>query len=56
MAEDEEWAEGQRGLAEEVTGEDALVAWEKVDGMGHWVCEGEGKVVCEDAIMKLLQT
>jgi len=55
MAEDEEWAEGQRGLAEEVTGEEALVGWEKVEGIGHWVCEGEGKVVCEQAVRMLLR-
>ncbi len=55
LAEDEEWAAGQRGLAEEVTGEDALVSWEKVDGIGHWVCEGEGKSVCESSVKKLLK-
>lgn len=55
MAEDEDWAEGQRGLAEEVTGEDALVSWEKVDGVSRWVCEGEGKTICAGAIKKLLK-
>ena len=55
MAKDEEWAEGQRGLAEEVTGEDALVSWEKVDSTTRWVCEGEGKVVCQDAVKRLLE-
>ena len=54
MVDDEEWAEGQRGLAEEVTGEEALVAWEKVDGVGRWVCEGVGKVTCENAVKRLL--
>ena len=54
MVDDEEWAEGQRGLAEEVTGEEALVAWEKVDGIGRWVCEGVGKATCENAVKRLL--
>ena len=55
MEEDEEWAEGQRGLAEEVTAEEGLVSWEKVQGVDHWVCEGEGKAVCENAVKRLLK-
>ncbi|ORY34831.1 hypothetical protein BCR39DRAFT_132887 [Naematelia encephala] len=53
---DETWAEGQRGLAEEVTGEDGLVEWLKVDGDTKWVCEGEGRAVCEESLRKLLGT
>jgi hypothetical protein len=48
------WEEGQRGLAEEVTSEEALVDWIKVQGVGHWVCEGEGRRVCEQALKKLI--
>lgn len=55
MEADESWAEGQRGLAEEVTGEEALIAWEKVRGVGHFVCEGDGLAVCQDAVKKLLK-
>lgn len=48
------WEEGQRGLAEEVTSEEGLVDWIKVQGVGHWVCEGDGKKVCEKALRKLI--
>ena len=54
MSEDEDWSEGQRGLATEVTGEDALISWEKVQAPG-WVCEGDGKTVCEESVKKLLK-
>lgn len=52
MDKDDGWAEGQRGLAEEVTGEEGLVEWIKVKGVGHGVCKKEG--TCEDAVKKLL--
>jgi hypothetical protein len=48
------WEEGQRGLAEEVTSDEGLVDWIKVQGVGHWVCEGDGKSVCEKALRKLI--
>ena len=48
------WEEGQRGLAEEVTSEEGLVDWIKVKGQGHWVCEDDGRVVCEKALKKLI--
>ena len=51
MSKDDAWAEGQRGLAEEVTGE-GLVEWVKVNGTGHGVCKAHG--VCEKAVKKLL--
>lgn len=46
------WAEGQRGLAEEVTG-DGLVEWLKVDDVGHGVCKASD--VCEKAVKRLLE-
>jgi len=54
MEADENWAEGQRGLAEEVTSEEGLVEWIRVEG-GHRVCEGEGRSECERAITTLLR-
>ena len=48
------WEEGQRGLAEEVTSDEGLVDWIKVKGQGHWVCEGEGRHVCEKALRRLI--
>lgn len=50
----EGWQEGQRGLAEEVTSEEGLVDWIKVPGVGHWVCEGEGRPICEKALRRLV--
>jgi hypothetical protein len=54
MEREEGWEEGQRGLAEEVTGKEALIAWEKVEDVGHFVCEGQGLAVCRGAVQKLL--
>ncbi len=51
MNKDDNWKEGQRGLAEEVTGE-GLVDWVKVTGVWH-VCKKKG--VCEDAIKRLIK-
>ncbi|ORX37835.1 hypothetical protein BD324DRAFT_623489 [Kockovaella imperatae] len=51
---DSNWAEGQRSLAEDVTDVSALVSWEKVKGVGHRVCEGQGRKTCEKALRKLL--
>lgn len=48
------WEEGQRGLAEEVTSDEGLVEWIKVPDVGHWVCEGDRRPVCEKALRKLL--
>ncbi|KAI9639024.1 uncharacterized protein MKK02DRAFT_31286 [Dioszegia hungarica] len=49
------WAEGQRGLAEEVTAEEGLVGWLKVKKGGKRVCEGkEGREVCEEAVRMVL--
>jgi hypothetical protein len=56
MSADADWAEGQRGLAEEVTSDEGLVDWIKVDGVGHRVCEGHGKKVCERALRRLLSS
>ncbi|WWC95765.1 hypothetical protein V866_002631 [Kwoniella sp. B9012] len=55
MREDENWAEGQRVLAEEVTSDDGLVDWIKVDKVDHFVCENDGRQICEDSIVKLLK-
>ena len=55
MEKDERWTEGQRGLAEEVTSDEGLVGWEKVPGVGHAVCEGPGRKVCERAVRLLLK-
>ncbi|OCF43814.1 hypothetical protein I317_02256 [Kwoniella heveanensis CBS 569] len=55
MDEDEQWAEGQRVLAQEVTAEEGLMSWKQVNEVGHYVCEGHGKKVCEDAVEKLLR-
>ncbi|WVQ96013.1 hypothetical protein IAU59_003113 [Kwoniella sp. CBS 9459] len=52
---DEKWAEGQRVLAQEVTSEEGLVGWKQVEEVGHYVCEGHGKRVCEEAVEKLLK-
>ena len=54
MSKSENWEEGQRGLAEEVTSDEGLVDWIKVPGVGHWVCEGDGLKVCEKALRKLV--
>lgn len=54
MSRSENWEEGQRGLAEEVTSDEGLVDWIKVPGVGHWVCEGDGQKVCEKALRKLV--
>lgn len=51
---DEEWAEGQRQLAEEVTSKNGLVDWVKVKGVGHHVCASREQV-CEKAVRKLLK-
>jgi hypothetical protein len=53
MKKDKGWAEGQRGLAKEVTGDEGLVEWIKVSGVRRGVCEKEG--VCEDAVKRLLK-
>ena len=53
MEADEAWAAGQRGLASEVTSEEGLVEWIKVDA-GHRVCDGSGRAICEDAVKRLL--
>lgn len=50
----EGWEEGQRGLAKEVTSDEGLVEWLKVPDVGHWVCEDEGRKVCERALLKLI--
>ncbi|WVW86983.1 hypothetical protein I302_109039 [Kwoniella bestiolae CBS 10118] len=55
MKDDESWAEGQRVLAEEVTSDEGLVEWLQVRGVGHFVCEGDGRGACEGAIGKLLK-
>ncbi|KAK6908529.1 hypothetical protein I204_06509 [Kwoniella mangroviensis CBS 8886] len=55
MKDDESWAEGQRVLAEEVTSDDGLVDWIKVDKVDHFVCENDGRQFCEDSIVKLLK-
>ncbi|KAK8849618.1 hypothetical protein IAR55_004953 [Kwoniella newhampshirensis] len=55
MNKDGVWAEGQRVLAEEVTSEEGLLSWAKVEGVGHFVCEGQGRRVCEDSLKKLLR-
>lgn len=53
------WAEGQRGLAEEVTAEEGLLEWVKVKKGGHVgkrVCEGkEGRAACEQAVRMVLE-
>ena len=54
MDADEEWAVGQRVLSEEVIDESGLLSWEKVRGVGHRACEGEGKGVCEKSLKRLL--
>ncbi|WVR08105.1 hypothetical protein IAU60_005151 [Kwoniella sp. DSM 27419] len=54
MDADEKWAEGQRVLAHEVTSEEGLVEWTPVEKVGHYVCEDQGRTVCEKAIKKLL--
>jgi hypothetical protein len=53
MDKDANWAEGQRGLAKEVTSEEGLVEWVKVHDVGHGVCAKAG--VCENAVKKLLK-
>lgn len=53
MEKDSDWEEGQRGLAEEVTGKKGLMDWKKVEG-GKWVCEGEGRRVCEESLRSLI--
>jgi hypothetical protein len=50
----EGWEDGQRALAEEVTSEEALVRWIKVDTGSHWVCEGRGRGVCMEAVRNLI--
>ncbi|WWC73747.1 uncharacterized protein I206_107719 [Kwoniella pini CBS 10737] len=56
MKNDEIWLEGQRVLAKEVTSEEGLIDWIKIDNVDHFVCESEqGKSICENSILKLIK-
>ena len=53
MEQDENWAEGQRVLAEDVS-QSGLIKWAKVPNVGHYVCQGEGLGTCKEALRVLL--
>ncbi|WWC92749.1 uncharacterized protein L201_007708 [Kwoniella dendrophila CBS 6074] len=56
MNNNENWKQGQRILAEEITSEEGLLDWIKIKNSNHFVCESqEGKQICEDSIRKLLK-
>ncbi|KAL7425069.1 hypothetical protein Q5752_000757 [Cryptotrichosporon argae] len=50
---DDNWADGQRVLANQVTTK-GLVEWTLVDDVGHFVCERQGREVCERSLLRLL--
>ena len=56
MDKDEEWKEGQKGLARQVVGEDGLKGWWTVDNKGkRGVCEGEHGGKCLEAVLEVLK-
>jgi hypothetical protein len=56
MDRDEEWKEGQKGLAHQVVGEDGLKGWWVVDNAGkRGVCEGAHGGRCLDAVLEVLK-
>lgn len=56
MERDEEWKEGQKGLAKQVIGDEGLKGWWVVDNEGkRGVCEGKNGDKCLEAVLEVMQ-